>query len=77
MLRAREAGSHRQRRYQQLADAQLLERPGGSDHIHDRIDRADLVEVHVLGRGVMHLRLGVGEHLENRARATFGRGADR
>ncbi len=62
---------------QQFADAQFLERPRGTDDIHNRIDRADFMKVHVLGRGVMHFRLGVCEHFENRARATLRRGADR
>ena len=58
MLRAREAVAHRQRRDQHFVDAELLEAPRGADDIDDRIDRADFMKMHVLGRRVMHLRLG-------------------
>ena len=37
-------------------------RPGaGTDHVGDRVQRADLVEVHVLGRRAVHGGLGLGQ----------------
>ena len=42
-------------------DVQRLERQGDAAHLPDRIDGADLVEVHLLGIDGVDPRLGVGE----------------
>ena len=51
--------------------SKLVERPRGADDVDDRIDRADLVEVDVVGGGVVDLGFGLGQHLEDRDRATL------
>ncbi len=77
MLRAREAVAHRQRRDQHAVDAELLEAPRSADNINDRIDRADFVEVNVIGRRVVNLRLGLREHFEDCDRALADRRGQR
>ena len=44
--------------------SKLLERPGRADDVDDRIDRADLMEMDMLGRRVMDFGFGVGQRLE-------------
>ena len=49
-------------------DAEVLEGGADADHVRDRVQGADLVEVHVLDRDAVHMRLGIGEPGEDRAR---------
>src|SRR5690606_13662321 len=51
----------RQRRAGQPLDAQLVQPGRRAGHVYQRIDRADLVEVHVLDRDAVHPRLGFGQ----------------
>ncbi len=48
----------------ELGQAEMLEPRAHADHVGDRVERADLVEVHVLRVGAVDRRLGHGEPLE-------------
>ena len=50
-----------ERRDDGVGDAEVVEAPGCRSDVDDRIDRSDLVEVNLLGRGSMRLRLRIGE----------------
>src|SRR5262249_53536785 len=69
---ARRPARERQRRGLDRVDAEELEAEGGPGDVDDRVDRADLVEVDVVDRGAVDLRLGGGEPLEDGARARAG-----
>jgi hypothetical protein len=45
----------------------------GAHDVDDGVDRADLVEMHLVGRDAMHVRLGLGQPLEHRAGALLDR----
>src|SRR5579885_2972087 len=66
MLRTDDAAARGQRRDQHFVHAELLESPCGGDYIDDRIHRADLVEVNLLGRGAMDPGFRLGERAEYR-----------
>ncbi len=59
-----------QRRREDALDAELLEGQADADDVGDRVDRADLVEVHRLDRDAMHRRLGLAQTAED-ARGAF------
>lgn len=50
-------------------DAQVDQRGAAADDIADRVERAHLVELDVVGRDAVHGTLGVGEGPERRVRA--------
>ena len=64
-----EPAADRQRRADDAVDAQVLQRERDAAHLADRVDGADLVEVHLLGIDVVDPRLGVGEPPERLLRA--------
>jgi hypothetical protein len=72
VARSREARAHRQRRDHQGADVQLIERPRRAHDVDDRIDRPDLVEMHVLARRAMDFGLGLRQCLKDRGRIASG-----
>ena len=69
MGRLDEPAADRQRRAHDAVDAQVLQREGDAAHLPDRVDGADLVEVHLLGIDVVDPRLGVGEPPERLLRS--------
>ena len=65
--RARAAAARREQRSTRERAARH-----GADHVDDRIDRTDLVQVNLLDRRTVHLGLGLGQPLEHaRARAVL------
>ena len=54
-----------QRRADEFIDAQALSSNGGTDDIHNRINRANFVEMDFLERDVVNLCLSRTEFLEN------------
>ena len=70
MARLHEASPHRQRRDDDLG-AEPVDRGGAADDVDEGVDRADLVEVDVVDRGAVNLRLGLGEAPERRVRELF------
>ena len=48
-----------------LVDVKVVEAHGRRDDVHDGVDGADLMEMHLVGRRPMSRRLGLGEHLED------------
>ena len=57
------------RRDDQLVEPEVLEPRADADDVGDRVEGADLVEVHVVGRGAVHRGLRDGQPLEaSRAR---------
>ena len=77
MGRACPAGSQRQRRCVDLLDTQQRQAGHYADDIHDRIQRANLVEMHLAGGDAMHLALGFGQQREDAQRALFQLGCER
>ena len=69
MGRFDEAAADRQRRAHDAVHAQSLERERDAAHLPDRVDRADLVEVHLLGVDVVDPGLGVREPPERLLRS--------
>ena len=59
MLRVHAPAAHIQRRAEKLLDAQLLETCRGADNVHDRVNRADFVEVHLLDGHAVNERFGL------------------
>ena len=48
--------------------AENFERPRGAQDVHDRVDRADLVEVHLLQGDAVRFRFGLSQDLERAER---------
>ena len=61
--------AHRDRRAADARRCEPVERRGGADHVDDRVDRADLVELDVLDGLAVQLRLGAREPVEDVERA--------
>ena len=57
--------ARRHRRADDSLDAQQIEPDRRADDVGDRIDGADFVEVHLLDRRAVHLRLGLGQLLKD------------
>jgi hypothetical protein len=49
-------------------DAEVHEAERRADHVDDRVERAHLVERHVVGRDAVHAPFGSGERGEDRER---------
>ena len=62
----------RDRRALDAVDAELLERQRDAADVGQRVETADLVEVHELGLAVVHARLGLGQQPERRVRPSRG-----
>ena len=58
-------------------EPEVLEPGAGTDHVGDRVQGPDLVEVHVVDRGTVHGRLGLGQPGERRERAGAHAGVER
>ena len=54
-------------------DAKQLEADARADHVHDGVNRADLVEVYALDGNVVDARLGLAQPSENLQRARLDR----
>ncbi len=65
MLRVHAPAAHIQRRAEKLLNAQLLEAGRGANNIHDRVDRADFVKVHLLDCHSVNERFGLPQPPEN------------
>ena len=65
MGRPNGAPAQRDRREQNLLQRQLLKRRRRSDDVADRIDRPDLVEMHLIDAALVHLGLGLCEVSED------------
>ena len=67
VLRLHLPGTVRQRRRIELLDAEILQADGGADDVHDGVDRAHLVEVHVFHRLAVHARFRLRQKLKDGA----------
>ena len=65
-------GTHIERRAGKFVDAQQLESDGRADDVHDRIHRADFVEMHLLDGNLVNSGFRFGEPRENLAGAFGG-----
>ena len=73
MRRVHHAAADVQRRADDAVGADPLEREHGADDVDDRVEGADLVQVHLLDRHLMDGGLGLGQPLEQRLRAVAAR----
>jgi hypothetical protein len=69
VLRLDRAAPERDRTRRDARDAEPVQRDRGAREIDDRVDRADLVKVHLRDRRPVHARLRARERLEARERA--------
>jgi hypothetical protein len=76
MRRTDEAAAHRERRAHDVC-AEVRQRCCRADDVDDGVDRADLVEVHLFQRHLVHERLGLPEGAEDRARQRLDRSGER
>ena len=76
MRRLHESAPHRQRRADDFR-AEVFDRRRRADDVDDRVDRADLVEMHVVLRHAMHVGLGLREPFERKKRARACRRVER
>jgi hypothetical protein len=68
--RTDEAACDRQRRADELVDAERIQQADRTADVHQGVDRPELVEVHVLGVDSVHAGLRLGEARGRRERSS-------
>ncbi len=74
MRAAHRAATRLHRGGEHAGDAELLEQQAAADHVGDGVERADLVELDLVGRNSVHRALGLGQDAEDALRARPHRG---